>query len=82
MKFVVFIFCFFIFLGATCSKQVKEEVKGLQSLKTECDNLQIELESLQAKKFTKVIDEKIKQCSDHGFWERKRPKIKDFTEGL
>lgn len=60
--------------GCTLKPKVKEEVKSLQTLKTECDNLQVELESLQAKKFTKVIDEKIKQCKDHGFWEFKKSK--------
>lgn len=63
--------------------KVKEEVKSLSTLKTECDNLQIELESLGAKKWTKVIDDKVKQCKDHGFWEEKKRKMtpnRDFLD--
>ena len=70
-------------VGCSLKPKVKEEVKTLQSLKTECDNLQIELESLGAKKWTKVIDNKVKQCKDHGFWQRKKRKpIKTFTDDL
>ena len=80
---VSFILLLFI-VGCSLKPKVKEEVIGLQNLKTECDNLQIELESLGAKKWTKVIDNKVKQCKDHGFWRRKdfKKAVKDFTEGL
>ena len=67
--------------GCSLKPKVKEEVKSLQTLKTECDNLQIELESLGAKKWTKVIDEKVKTCKDHGFWSTKPFKApKDFLD--
>ena len=82
MKAIAIVLMGFFVLGATCSKNVKKEVKSLQQLKTECDNLQIELESLGAKKWTKVIDGKVKQCKDHGFWQRKKRKINTFTDGL
>lgn len=62
--------------------KVKEEVKGLQNLKTECDNLQLELETLGAKKWTKIIDTKVKQCKDHGFWSKPKRRINTYTEGL
>lgn len=68
----------FVTMGASCS--VKEEVKGLQTLKTECENLQLELESLGATKWTKTIDDKVKTCKDHGFWEK--PKRKPFNSDL
>ena len=66
---------------AAFKPKVKEELKGLQGLKTECENLQIELDGLAAKKWTKIIDEKVKQCKDHGFWENKpRKPINTFLE--
>ena len=68
--------------GCVLKPKVKEELKSLQQLKTECDNLQVELESLGAKKWTKVIDDKVKACKDHGFWEFKKRKMNDFTDGL
>lgn len=68
--------------GCTLKPKVKEEVKSLQNLKTECDNLQVELEAIGAKKWTKVIDDKVKACKDHGFWEFRKSKVRDFTEGL
>lgn len=81
MKAILLIF--FIVCGCAMMKpKVKEEVKGLQNLKTECDNLQIELESIGAKKWTKIIDDKVKQCKDHGFWQIQKPKVKSFTEDL
>jgi len=62
-------------------RTVKGSVKDLQTLKTECDNLQIELDSLGAKKWTKVIDNKVKACKDHGFWPKKqRRPIKTFLD--
>lgn len=82
MKAIAIVLMGLFVLGATCSKDVKKEVKSLQSLKTECDNLQLELESLGAKKWTKVIDEKVKACKDHGFWTTKKREYKSFTEGL
>lgn len=82
MKTIAIVLMGLFVLGATCQKNVKEEVKGLSQLKTECDNLQVELDSLGAKKWTKVIDAKVKECKDHGFWEFKKRKIRDFTEGL
>lgn len=65
--------------AATCTINVKEEVKSLSQLKTECDNLQIELESLGAKKWTKGIDAKVKACKDHGFW---AARLKNFDAGF
>jgi hypothetical protein len=77
---LIMIFGVFVFMGSTCT--VKEEVKSLQALKAECDNLQVELESLGAKKWTKIIDDKVKTCKNHGFWEFKKRKINTFTDGL
>lgn len=82
LKIIILIVSVVFIMGASCLS-VKEEVKGLQSLKTQCENLQIELDSLGAKKWTKVIDEKVKECKDHGFWEpEKRKPIKTYMEGL
>jgi hypothetical protein len=72
MKYLIILL--FIVAGCSLKPKVKEEVKTLGMLKTECDNLQVELEALQAKKFTKVIDDKIKQCKDHGFWQKPQRK--------
>lgn len=65
--------------AATCS--VKEEIKGLQSLKVECENTQLELESIGAKKWPKTIADKVKQCKDHGFgeWDTRKKK-NSFSE--
>ena len=65
------------------SRAPKEDVKELNNLKVECENLSLDLESLGAKKWTKVIDAKVKECKDHGFWPKKKRKpIKDFTDDL
>lgn len=81
LKILVMVAGAILIMGASCS--VKEEVKTLQVLKTDCENLQLELDSLGAKKWTKVINEKVKQCKDHGFWERKkRQPIKTYMEGI
>lgn len=65
-------------LGATCS--VDQEVKGLQELKDKCESLELELAGLKAKKWTKLIDEKMAECEDHGFLKPK-PKRK-YKKGL
>ena len=71
---VVVIISFWIFVGATCS--VKKELKALQDLKAECENLEVELGGLGAEKLTPVIDKKVSQCTEHGFWLKKVKKKK------
>lgn len=74
-----------LFLLAGCSTfkpKVKDEVKKLQLLQSECQQLQDSLDDLGAKKWTKTIDEKVKACKAHGFWEFKKRKIKTYMDGI
>lgn len=81
MKVLILILSAWVLMGSSCS--VKEELKGLQTLRAECENLQLELDSLGAKKWTKTIDTKVKECKDHGFWAKaKRKKIDIYMDGL
>lgn len=76
--FMIMLFSAFLVFGM--SRKPKEDLQDLNKLKTECENLQVDLDSLGAKKWTKVIDAKVKECKDHGFWEFKKRKINTFTE--
>ena len=81
IKIIVLVMASFLFVGASCS--VKDDIKNLQKKKIECENLQPELESLDSKKYTKTINDAIKDCEDHGFWEKpKRKKINTYMDGL
>lgn len=62
--------------ASTCT--VKDDIKDLQKMKAECESLQPELEALGSRKFTKKIDDAIKDCKAHGFWEHKNKKIETF----
>ena len=42
---------------------MKKELKALQDLKAECENLEVELGGLGAEKLTPVIDKKVSQCT-------------------
>ena len=53
---------------------VKQELSGLQTLKQECGDLELELASLKAKKWTDTIDKKADSCREHGFWSGKLDK--------
>lgn len=77
-KVLVILISGLLVMGASCS--VKSELKDLQELKTECDSLEIELASLKARKWTKVIDERADKCREHGFWSGKLDKKKRKTE--
>lgn len=70
----------YIFLVLLVGCSVKQELNGLQELKQECGDLELELASLKASKWTEVIDKKVSQCNEHGFWSGKLERQRDERE--
>lgn len=74
MKIVLVAIVGLFLMGASCT--VKRSLNTLQTLKTDCEELEVELGGLGAEKLTPVIDKKVEQCSTHGFWSKKVKKKK------
>ena len=62
-----------LLLATGCS--VKSAIKDQVELKDECLMLKPELDALGSKKLPSVVQAKVKDCEDHGFYPKDKVKL-------